>query len=196
MTGTTQWNTLEIAKLSISCLTPISVALIGIWLARTARRIEAKKWLNQKLIEKRISIISDALPVLNDLYCYFLFIGNWQTVSPPELLNLKRSLDRLLYSNRAFLSYDAMEAYQEYISLLFEVYSSPGTNARLRTRIRGPHGDRQAVYPSEWLSEWSSYFASSKEAIPAAPSIRNKYDKLLICLGADIGANNSGVQDK
>ena len=71
------WNSLEVTKLIVAALTPLAV-LLGIWVARATRRLEASQWVNQKLIEKRINLLEEILPRLNDLYCYFEWIGNWK----------------------------------------------------------------------------------------------------------------------
>jgi len=48
------WNTLEITKLVISFLTPLTVALMGWFISRKLKRLELIQWSNQKLIEKRL----------------------------------------------------------------------------------------------------------------------------------------------
>ena len=59
------WNSLEVAKLVVGILTPVAVVLLGMWIARATRRVEASQWVNQKLIEKRIKLLEEALPRLN-----------------------------------------------------------------------------------------------------------------------------------
>jgi len=54
------WNSLEIVKLVVATLTPIAVALLGLYLTRLAKRFEHLQWRNQRLIEKRIAVY-DAL---------------------------------------------------------------------------------------------------------------------------------------
>lgn len=76
MDASPSWNSLEIAKLAVAALTPLVVAAIGLVVVRATKRIEAGQWINQKLVEKRIALLGDALPQLNDLYCYFVYVGN------------------------------------------------------------------------------------------------------------------------
>ena len=45
------WNSLEIAKLVIAFLTPLSVALFGWFVSRRLKKLELAQWSNQKLIE-------------------------------------------------------------------------------------------------------------------------------------------------
>ena len=90
----TQWTSLEIAKLIASTLTPVTVALFGWYLTRFAKSIEHRQWRNQRLIEKRIAIYDDLSPHLNDLLCFFTFVGCWKELAPPQVIAIKRVVDK------------------------------------------------------------------------------------------------------
>jgi hypothetical protein len=49
------WNSLEVTKLVVQALTPIAMAILGIYLSRLAKKFEHLQWRNQRLIEKRIA---------------------------------------------------------------------------------------------------------------------------------------------
>jgi hypothetical protein len=91
------WNSLEIAKLAVSVLTPLIVLCIGIWVNRLIQRMQSLKWANQKIIEKRIAVYDELVPLLNDIYCYYEFVGNWKELTPIQILELKRKLDKKVY---------------------------------------------------------------------------------------------------
>jgi hypothetical protein len=38
-------------------------------------------------------------PKLNDLFCFFLCVGHFQEVTPPEALQRKRELDKTFFAN-------------------------------------------------------------------------------------------------
>jgi adenylate kinase family enzyme len=61
----TLWNSLEVAKLVASVLTPAAVAFFGMWLNRYLKRIEHFQWANQKAVEKRLEVYSELAPLLN-----------------------------------------------------------------------------------------------------------------------------------
>ena len=63
MADPSAWNSLEVTKLIVAALTPLAVVLLGIWVARATRRLEASQWVNQKLIEKRINLLEEILPL-------------------------------------------------------------------------------------------------------------------------------------
>lgn len=177
---------MEIAKLVVAALTPLTVAFIGVLLAFSARRFERSQWLNQTLIEKRIELLSDALPQLNDLYCYFCWIGGWAEFSPTDMLEHKRAVDRLFYANQAFFSPEALAAYESYTKVLFKTYAAPGLNARLRTGLTSRHGDRRTAYPGGWQAAWDAAFTDETERTDT-DLVKLRYQALVIQLGAEVG---------
>jgi hypothetical protein len=180
----------EIAKLVVAALTPLSVALIGVMLAVSTRRFERSRWLNQKLIEKRIELLSDALPKLNDLYCYFCWIGGWASFSPADMLQHKRDLDRLFHANQAFFSTPALAAYTSFADALFKTYTAPGVAARLRTGPTARHGDRSGEYSGKWNQKWDLMFAYEEERTDV-DLVKQRYKALVACLGAEVGATST-----
>jgi hypothetical protein len=53
------WSWLEVAKLAASLLTPVVVAIFGVYLHRVTKRFEHSQWRSQKLIEKRLGVEGD-----------------------------------------------------------------------------------------------------------------------------------------
>lgn len=186
MTDPSAWNSLEVAKLIVGALTPLTVALLGIWVARATRKLEASQWVNQKLIEKRIDLLEEILPCLNDLYCYFEWIGNWKELSPADAIKRKRELDKTFFANRAFFSDNTIIAYQEFSAILFKTYAAPGVDALLRTAIESHHGNRMKTYPGEWKPEWTTMFSEEKEQKGRA-AIGAQYQALTSALSTEIG---------
>jgi hypothetical protein len=82
------------AKLFVSLLTPIAVVAIGYFLNARLRSIEERRWLNQKVIEKRLALFESMAPKLNDLLCYFTYVGHWKELQPPRIIGLKREPDK------------------------------------------------------------------------------------------------------
>lgn len=180
------WTSLEIAKLVIAALTPLVVAVIGAFFARTLKRAENEQWFSQKLVEKRIELLDKALPELNDLYCYFVWVGNWKKLSPVDVIERKRRLDRLFYANRPFFSSEAMIAYERFQVALFKMYPGPGKSSLLRTATRSQNGDRPADYPGDWRSEWTDMF--DPETHEGWDRIKQLYEELTVRLAAEVGA--------
>jgi hypothetical protein len=185
MADPSPWNSLEVAKLVVDGLIPVAVVLLGVWVSRATRRVEASQWVNQKLVEKRISLLEDILPYLNDIFCYYTWIGKWKELSPADIIQRKRDLDRLFFANQPFFSAEALSAYQEFTRALFLTYAKPGTDAQLRTTEKSPDGSRARSYPGTWNPEWSGMFAQAGEQA-LRRSVREQYRRLTIVLGAEV----------
>ncbi|MCK9900148.1 hypothetical protein CC117_12585 [Parafrankia colletiae] len=179
------WTGLEVAQLAATTLVPVSVAGIGFWISQITKRLEANQWLNQQLVERRIIFVDAVSARLNDLYCYYLWIGGWKEISPAEIITWKRELDRTFNINRPFLTQSCLDSYQAFIRTLFETYAAPGRDALLRTTIRSPNGDRSAAYPRTWQASWNAMFARSGEADHA--KVIARYDDLIHELGRQVG---------
>ena len=185
MADSSPWNSLEVAKLIVDALTPIAVGLLGFWVARATRRVEASQWVNQKLIEKRIQLLDQILPLLNDVYCYFAWIGNWKELSPADIIQRKRQLDKLFFANQSFFSCYALDAYQEFARTLFKTYAAPGVDAQLRTVNESHDGSRIKSYPGTWKPEWFNMFAQAKDQVERK-AVKDQYQSLTRDLGAEI----------
>ncbi|ETK37376.1 hypothetical protein [Microbispora sp. ATCC PTA-5024] len=187
----TTWNSLEIAKLTVEALVPVSLAVMGFLFTRATNRLEASQWLNQKLIEKRVELLGTALPRLNDLYCYFAWVGGWKELSPPEVIGLKRELDRLFFANRAFFSDSVQTDYEAFSRALFKTYAAPGVDAQLRTSLTSHDGDRAHSYPKTWQAEWTALFADADDRTNLG-LVRERYEALVRRLGAEVNPGGGG----
>lgn len=187
MLAASPWNSLEIVKIVVAGTTPVAVAVLAAVLSRALKRAENRQWFSQKLVEKRIELLATALPDLNDLLCYFTWVGNWKELSPTEVLVRKRRLDRLFYANSPFFSASALDAYEGFTSVVFRTFVAPGSSAQLRTALTSRHGSRAQVLADQWDPAWASMFAG--EAEQTSPEVvKKRYEVLTAALGADVGA--------
>lgn len=190
----TVWTSLEIVKLAVAALTPIIVAVLALWLNRRLKRFEHLQWANQKLIEKRLAIYSELAPVLNDLYCYFDYIGDWKFKTPVEALDLKRNADRRFFVNAPLFSSDFQTSYQNFINLCF--ISGPldeyDANATLRTDI----DVRKDIFQNRqqpWDQKWDAYFAS-RAAITGRDELVQGYWRMMEAFARDLGVRGEGLR--
>lgn len=181
-----QWPTLEIAKLIVGVLTPLSVALLGWLFSRQLKRLDLSNWTNQKLIEKRLAIYDEIAPRLNKLLCFFTWVGYWKTVSPAEAIQAKRELDRTLNIYRHVFEAEVYKAYQAFIEALFETYTGAGHDARLRALIWGPDGDRRSDCGYTWDEAWTASFSEPGSAA-GKPEVRARYKALMAALTRSLG---------
>jgi hypothetical protein len=174
------WSSLEIAKLTVSALTPIVVVVIGLWLNRRLKAFEYLQWTNQKVTEKRIAIFDQLAPLLNDVYCYFTFRGSWKDLTPIEVVSKKREMDRIVHVNAPLFSPEFVRVYNYFIDACYETYTGWGRNARLRTAWER----RQEAANSAWKEEWKDYFSDDRLE---PQQVETEYFAIMSCLSAEIG---------
>lgn len=180
------WNSLEIVKLIVSLLTPLVILLVGIWVTRLAERFKAILWSNQKVIEKRIVIYDELAPLLNDLYCYFVFVGNWKELRPPQVLEMKRTLDKKVHVYAALFSPSFLKLYNSFIEVCFETFVGPGLDARLRTLITSSNGDRRQALATQWDKDWDDMFSNSEDVTPKS-DVKDAYQDLMSRFSSELG---------
>jgi hypothetical protein len=166
-------------------ITPIAVVVIGFALNRQLRRIEERQWRSQELIAARLRYYREIAEPLNDLMCYFTFIGSWKERTPPEIVALKRSLDRTFHVLAPFFSVEVVQAYNAFMDRCFATYGLWGADAHLKTGFRR----RQQVNPESWQAEWEEMFEyDGAEPIPPEDLERVKvsYNEVLAHLAGDI----------
>jgi hypothetical protein len=173
---------MEIAKLIISAVTPLMVLVIGLLISRSLKRLEYRQWTNQKITEKRIAIFEELAPLLNDLLCYFTFVGCWKDLSPLQVVTRKRTMDRIVHVNAPLFSKDFLNRYNEFIDSCYKAYSGWGEDAKLRTG-RGRH--KEAAEGS-WDSAWDSCFVEIDDC--SDPKVvRTTYTSLMSRFAEELG---------
>jgi hypothetical protein len=149
------WNSLEVAKLAIGLLTPAAVAGLGFYLQNVAKRLENKQWANQKIVERRLAIYDEVAPMLNDLLCYFTYVGCWREMDPPVLIKLKRDLDKRLHLAAPLFPASWAENARAFTHACFKTFGKEwGGNAQLRTSWE----NRQKVHHTPWRPDWEKFF--------------------------------------
>ena len=157
------WNSLEIVKLIVSVMTPMTIVFLGYLVNRMVQRLEQARWANQKVIEKRILVFDKVAPLFNDIYCYFRYIGNWKKLSPVDIIEAKRTLDKEMHINSPLFSHEFMDLYRQFRDLCFRPFSGVGKDAKLRASIDSADGNRRKVFGAEWSEEWDKMFADPGE---------------------------------
>ena len=179
------WNSLEVAKLIVGVLTPLSVVALGLYVNRRLKRLDLVNWSNQKLIEKRLGVYDTVAPLLNRLLCFYTWVGNWKEVTPPDVIRAKRELDLAFNVYRHLFENEVYESYQSFIHALFETYTAPGHDAKIRSYIRSVDGDRTTHASLAWNAAWASSFSDS-QVVPKK-EVREKYYRVMNALRDSLG---------
>lgn len=211
---TSPWNSLEIVKVAVSTLTPLAVLIIGVWITRRQKQLDALRekqhllqqrqldflqWTNQKVIEKRIAVFGELAPLLNDVYCFFMFVGGWKALKPPDVVAKKRQMDRIVHVNRPLFSNTFFDTYQAFIDACYLPYIAFGQDAQLRTSVV----KHQEPYGDSWQIEWNDCFVcESKPAwhifagesdVTDQVEVESAYQSLMSTFSVELGI--SSVED-
>lgn len=172
-------NSLEIVKLIITGITPIVVGVLVWKLNEAIKRFEHRQWRNQKLIEKRLEIYDKIAPQLNDLLCYFTFIGCWKTLTPDKVVEMKRTLDKEIYLAQPLFSSDFFISNMDFINLCYETYTGWGQDAKLRIKF-----ERRKDANSEWIASSEKFFT---ENVSDPKEIKEAYRRIMKNFSKEIG---------
>jgi hypothetical protein len=183
------WNSLEIVKLIISAATPIIVAILAFQFNHLIKKREKMQWTNQKIIEKRIEFYDLIVPELNDLLCYYSFIGNWKDLLPKDIIAKKRLLDKKVNIYAPLFSEEVLIKYNSFINLCFDSFTGWGHDAKIKSTFK-----RRKQCNPNWSDEWDDYFSSDyikrhkedKTIKKDIESIREQYLSLLENLKTDL----------
>jgi hypothetical protein len=183
--------TLEIAKLIVGILTPLSVVALGWLINQKLKKLDFVQWSNQKLVEKRLSLYDEVAPLLNKLFCFYTWKGYWKEVSPDDVLHAKRSLDKTINIYRYILGEKFYAEYQEFIRLLFQTYTGFGRDAMIRSEILSGLGDRKKHCSYTWDERWTDHFTGEGSST-LRQGVADQYYKLMNVLKDSIGIQEAG----
>jgi hypothetical protein len=177
------WNSLEIVKLLVAGLTPVLVAIVGFWLNRRLKSLEQAQWSQQKIIERRIRAYDELAGPLNDLYCFFCYVGSWKEFQPPDIVKMKRQVDRTAHISAPLFAPDFLGRYNALLDACFATFGSWGEDAKLRTLP-----DRRKDAAGEtWQPAWNECFAAREKATDPS-AVKGAYRQLMAYLGRAMGA--------
>lgn len=160
--------------------TPIVVAVLAFVFARSQSR-------SDELLKVRLEYYKALAPDLNLLMCYMTFIGTWRDTSPPEIIKLKRRLDRTFYCAAPLFSEAVLTAYDALMKITFATFNSWGTDAKI---VSNPYRRRQSwTGSSAWSSDWDDLFTLPDDTTITAEVLhhyRDIYDALIAVIVRDL----------
>jgi hypothetical protein len=168
------WTSVQIVTVVVDALTPLTVAGLGVYVARASRRIEQVQWANQTVVTRRLDIFAELAPGLNQLLCFSTFVGGWKEIQPHQAIATKRQLDETMYANRVLFSDELFTAYHRFMTTLFAMFATTGADAKVRAPIESQWGDRRGLY--WWDDTMSGLF--STDNVASMDDIQAAYDEL------------------
>lgn len=163
-----------IADVAVGAITAVTVLYVGHLLSARARRIEERISLAERLIEVRIELFRKAANELNDVFCYLSYVGQWRELTPEDIVNRKRTLDKLIYGNAPFFSSHLLATYEEFMASAFVTEQGRGTAARIRANF-GRHREEST---RQFVEGWEQLFVSSED-VSSRFEVRHAYNELM-----------------
>jgi len=149
------WNSLEITKIVVGTLTPVAILIFSYYTNLSLKEIEQER---ASLIREEANARAESLetearqytklmqvtkyraelwpkisPLMNDLYCYFLYVGHWKDMTPQDIIRKKRELDKIVYSNSPFFSSGFLKKYNDFMNAGFQTGNGWQLDAKLKS---------------------------------------------------------------
>jgi len=175
------WNSLEVVKLVVSAITPLSIAIIGVYLNKQVKKFEHTQWRNQKLIEKRLAVYDELAPLLNDLLCYYTFVGRWKELRPPDIIKHKREVDKKAHLAKALVSKLLFHEIMNFLNLCFKTYGGWGVDAKMLTSFE----QRKKACGADWDVAWEDLFIVDSDT--TRKQVQESYFKVMEAFAHDLG---------
>jgi len=177
-----QWTSLEVVKLVVAAATPVVVAGVGFWLNRRLKSVEQAQWSQQKVIERRITAYDTLAVPLNELFCFFCYVGGWKELTPPEAVRLKRRIDQAVHVNAPLFEKKFLDLYNELMGVLFSTFGRWGSDATLKTLP----DRREEAAGEDWDPAWTECFAPRDQATEP-DDVKRPYGRFMAYLAEAIG---------
>lgn len=174
------WTILEIVKLAVSLVTPLTVVWVGFWINRRLKEIEQINWANQKVVEKRIQFYFDVVPQLNDLLCFFTYVGTWKETSPTDVVALKRTLDKRFYIHAPLFPPNVLSRYFDFVNGCYKPFTGWGHSAKIKSDFV-----RRKESNKNWQVDWESLFVADEATHPK--DVQDRYNILVATLAESLG---------
>jgi hypothetical protein len=173
------WESLKIVIIIFAALAPFVIAFLVIRSKRKITKLKTKHQANQKTLEKRIEIYDRMGPMLNDLFCFFCYNGNWKELTPIDIMGLKRELDKDINVYAPLFSEELSLKYMAFIQLCFVAHSGWEHEEKIKSlyELRQQHA-------AEWNDDWILFFDTNN--VLDAIKMKEHYDELIDSFKKDL----------
>src|SRR5215204_6561932 len=133
----------------------------------------------------RLAIFEEMAPLINDLLCYFRYIGRWKELQPSQVIDHKRTLDRTVHVNQALFSEQFLAKYNNFMNTCYLTYTGWGEDPKLLTLTER----RKKASGDEWETSWDDKYFAKKGTVynrkkvavdPTEQEVKNAYNELIV----------------
>ena len=174
-----------------ACLTPNTILRVGYFFQRSVSHADRVWKTAERRAEQRERGYVELGPLLNIIYCYVDEVGDYARYTPREIVEKKRSADRLFHTYLAFWSEDSRRAYADFMQASFDtVHGGMSVDAKIRV---SPKKRQQAFEHRKiaWDKSWDDAFTPE-----VATGVREKYLSQVNAFLGDLEKNDSLVKNE
>ena len=150
-----------------------------------------RRWLNRAIIEKRLEVYDDLALLLNQIFCFFLLVGDYHSITPPKVIERKREADQKFYVYAPLFTCEFQDRYDEFMRVCFRHFRAVGQPASIRANVDVQEMERSA---GTWQPEWRQLFEATDPSHSAA--VAEAYDALTMSLALEVGAKEPELRQR
>jgi hypothetical protein len=128
--------------------------------------------------------------MINNLYCFMTYRGDFKEHDPPSVIRMKRNLDRRTEIVKPVFGSEFRAAYDAFIGLCFETYAGINRDARLKTGF----GSRKESWGPEWQLGWEQLFIDDETQKADRDKLTAAYERLMQALASDLNLVGIGAR--
>lgn len=174
----------EAAKIIASFVTPLTVLVLGIFVTKYLKRLDADREFSEAMMSRRLDFYVSVSERLNLIYCYFMHIGLWKSHSPLEVLGLKRTLDGDFSRALPYISDSCYSEFLKFEDVCFTSFQGRGSSAKLKANL----DIHRESFEGDWSSSWDQVFVEVAERSRRI-EVHRAYMVLLGSFGKDFGVD-------
>ncbi len=166
------WDSLKIPVMIIAALAPIIIAILIIRYKKVIKGVKQEHQTNQKILDKRVEVYDRIGPKLNDLINYYCYSGNWKEMTPPDLMRLKKELDKDIHTYTPLFSDELSKKYSNFMLLCFVSFSGWDHEEKIKSLYELRQKDNE-----EWKDDWIQFFDTNN--VVEAIKLRETHNELI-----------------
>ncbi|GJL86679.1 MAG: hypothetical protein DHS20C03_03880 [Minwuia thermotolerans] len=143
--------------IAISVLTPIILVYLSLSVSLLLQDRDAKLSIDAQILKQKQSLYREIGANINVIFVYLVDIGDYRKFTPDEIVDRKRSTDRIFFSYRPYWSEKTENSYKDFMNAAFKTYSGTGQKAK----IRATTDEKKAAFKIDgiaWKEQWDSAF--------------------------------------
>ena len=175
------WNVWDVIQLVVGVLMPLLALGFGYFIHKKLKSIEQQHWQDRTATEWRIRVFDEVSPQLHSVYSYLVRLNHWRDLTPDDVIQAMRGLDRRMASDKALFSQELMVSYKAFMEACFKHFRAPDLQAGIRAEAEAY---RRAL-GKRWERKWDSYFVEADECALVL-DVEHRYKELMVLLSDEM----------